>query len=238
MRSMSWTQSSPAFRFPGMTTHDDPFTGHNRSASALLIAGPSVYLLAEFVAAAAWTNPPYSYTYHFISNLGVRGPSELMGQYMLSPLAGVMNTGFFLFGLMIASGFLLLRGLSGWRRALVVGSAALLAVGGVLLALNPGSAEAMEHGSGHALGAMAAFIGGNLLSIGVGIMHQRVGLPSKLGHALFAAGMVGLCAMVTYFVELGCGLNVLLGLVERAIVYPFLFGIVCMGVTLWRRETW
>lgn len=220
-----------------MTTHDNPFAGQNRAAGALLIAGPSVYLVAEFVAAAAWTNPPYSYTYHFISNLGVRGPAELLGQYMLSPLAWVMNTGFFLFGLIIAGGFLLLRGLSGWRRALVVGNATLLALGGVLLALNPGSAEAMEHGSGHALGAMAAFIGGNVLSVGVGVLHERLGLPAKLGRALIAAGAVGLCAMVGYFVDLASGFNVLLGLVERAIVYPFLLGVVCIGITVRRSET-
>lgn len=219
-----------------MTTHDNPFSGQNRTAGALLIAGPSVYLLGEFIAAAAWTNPPYSYTYHFISNLGVRGPSELFGQYMLSPLAWVMNTGFFLFGIMIGCGFVLLRGFSGWRRALVVGNATLLAVGGVLLGLNPGSAEAMEHGSGHALGAMAAFIGGNVLAIAVGVMSQRIGLSPRLGRMLVAFGSLGLCAMVAYFVDLASGLNVLLGLVERAIVYPFLFGIAWTGVTLWHRR--
>jgi hypothetical membrane protein len=219
-----------------MTTHDNPFARQNRAAGALLVAGPSVYLLGEFIAAAAWTNPPYSYTYHFISNLGVRGPSELFGQYMLSPLAWVMNTGFFGFGIPIGCGFLLLRGLSGWRRALVVGNATLLALGGVLLALNPGSAEAMEQGSGHAIGAMAAFIGGNLLSIAVGVMHQRIGLSPKLGRALIAFGTLGLCAMVAYFVDLASGFNVLLGLVERAVVYPFLIGIVCIGVTCWGRH--
>ncbi len=218
-----------------MTTHDNPFARQDRAAGALLIAGPSVYLLGEFIAAAAWTNPPYSYTYHFISNLGVRGPSELFGQYMLSPLARVMNTGFFVFGVLIGCGFFLLRGLSGWRRALVVGKATLLAVGGVLLALNPGSAQAMEHGSGHALGAMAAFIGGNLLAIAVGVMHQRTGLPLKLGRALVAFGSLGLGAMVAYFVALVSGFNLLLGLVERAIVYPFLIGNMWIGTTLWRR---
>jgi hypothetical membrane protein len=219
-----------------MFRHDNLLPEQNRTAGALLIAGPSIYMLGEFIAAAAWTNPPYSYTYHFISNLGVRGPSELFGQYMLSPLAWVMNTGFFLFGILIGCGFLLLRGFSGWRRALVVGTATLLAVGGVLLALNPGSAEAMEQGSGHAIGAMAAFIGGNLLAIVVGVMHQRIGLSPRLGRALIAFGALGLCAMVAYFVDLGSGFNVLLGLVERAVVYPFLFGILWLGVTLRQRR--
>src|SRR5258706_12097441 len=106
-------------------------TMQRRTAGALLIAGPVIFLLAELIAAAAWTDPPYSYTYHFISNLGVRGPSELFGQYMYSPLAWVMNTGFFLFGITILAGVVLLRGLSGWRRWAALVPATLLAVGGV-----------------------------------------------------------------------------------------------------------
>ncbi|WP_409494600.1 hypothetical protein [Amycolatopsis sp. cmx-11-12] len=53
-----------------------------RAAGALLVAGPAIFLLAEFISAAVWTDPAYSYTHHFISNLGVHGPSTLFGQYM------------------------------------------------------------------------------------------------------------------------------------------------------------
>jgi hypothetical membrane protein len=63
-----------------------------RAAGALLIAGPAIFVLGEFIAAAAWTDPAYRYTNHFISDL--HGPSTLFGQYMYSPLAWVMNTGF------------------------------------------------------------------------------------------------------------------------------------------------
>ena len=51
-----------------------------RTAGAVLIAAGLVFFLAEFIAAAAWTDPPYSYTYHYISNLGVRGPAEGSGR--------------------------------------------------------------------------------------------------------------------------------------------------------------
>lgn len=87
-----------------------------RAAGVVLIAGGLIFFLAEFVAAAAWTDPPYSYTYHYISNLGVRGPSEGFGQLMDSPLAWVMNTGFFLFGITSFIGAALLPGLRGRRR--------------------------------------------------------------------------------------------------------------------------
>jgi len=207
-----------------------------RTAGALLIAGPVIFLLAEFIAATAWTDPPYSYTYHFISNLGVRGPSTLFGQYMYSPLAWVMNTGFFLFGLPILAGVAVLPGLLGRHRWAALAPATLLAVGGVLLGLFPGSGEAMNDGTGdlHALGALAGFVGGNVLAIVLGSMHRRVGLSPRLGRALVTVGVIGLVSMVAYFADLVSGLNVLVGLIERGAVHPFLLGLGCAGVALWQ----
>ncbi|WP_406675012.1 DUF998 domain-containing protein [Nonomuraea sp. N2-4H] len=207
----------------------------HRTAGALLIAGPTIFLLAEFIAAAAWTDPPYSYTYHFISNLGVHGPSTLFGQYMYSPLAWVMNTGFFLFGITILAGAAVLRGLRGQHRWAALAPATLLATGGVLLGLFPGSGEAMNDGTGdfHALGALAGFVGGNVLAIALGSMHQRVGLSPKLGRTLVTAGAIGLVSMVAYFADLISGANILVGLIERGAVHPFLLGLICAGAALW-----
>ncbi|MFG1696691.1 DUF998 domain-containing protein [Nonomuraea sp. NPDC049309] len=208
----------------------------NRPAGALLIAGPAIFLLAEFIAAAAWTDPPYSYTYHFISNLGVHGPSTLFGQYMYSPLAWVMNTGFFAFGLTILAGVVALSGPLGRRRWAALVPAALLAAGGVLLGLFPGSGEAMDDGTGdfHGLGAWAGFVGGNVLAIVLGSMRRRVGLSVRLGRALVAVGVIGLVSMVAYFADLVSGVNVLVGLIERGAVHPFLIGLGCAGFALWR----
>ncbi len=210
-----------------------------RNAGALLIAGPVIFLLAEFIAAAAWTDPPYSYTYHFISDLGVRGPSTLFGQYMYSPLAWVMNTGFFLFGITILAGIAVLGGLSGRRRWAALVPATLLAAGGVLLGLFPGSGEAMNDGTGdfHALGALAGFVGGNVLAIVLGSMHRRVDLSPKLGRALVAVGVIGLVSMVAYFADLISGANVLVGLIERGATHPFLIGLICAGVLIWKRRS-
>jgi hypothetical membrane protein len=208
-----------------------------RAAGILLIVGPAIFFLAEFIAAAAWTDPPYSYTYHFISNLGVQGPSELMGQYMYSPLAWVMNSGFFLFGFPILAAAALLPGLRGWRRMTVLLTAAVLAGGGVMLALFPGSGESMTDGTGdfHLLGAIAGFVAGNILAIVLGSMRRRVALPPTVGKALIAAGVVGLLAMAAYFTDLISGANVLVGLIERGIIYPFLVGLICAGAALLAR---
>ena len=129
-----------------------------RTAGVALMASGGIYFVAEFIAAAAWTDPPYSYTHHFISNLGVHGPSTAFGQFMYSPLAWVMNTGFFLFGLAALAGVLMLRGLPGRRRRALIATAVLLAAGSILVALFPGSGEAPGHGADyHGLGAFTAW---------------------------------------------------------------------------------
>jgi len=209
-----------------------------RPAGAMLIAGGAIFLIAEFIAAAAWTDPPYSYTHHFISNLGVHGPSEAFGQFMYSPLAWVMNTGFFLFGLAALAGVALLRDLPGRRRFALLATAALTAAGGVLLALFPGSGEAMENGTAayHGAGAYATIIGGNVLVILLGRTYQRLGATRKLGRTLVVLGVTGLVCLAAFLAVVVAGPGLLIGLVERGAVYPFLIGLICAGASIWRRR--
>jgi hypothetical membrane protein len=216
-----------------------------RAAGALLVTGPAIFLLAEFIAAAAWTDPPYSYTYDFISNLGVRGPSTLFGQYMYSPLAWLMNAAFIVFGLTILVGIVLLRGLWGWRRWATLTPAALLAAGGVLLGLFPGSGEAMEDGTGdlHALGAFAGFLGANVLAIMLGRMHRRVGFSRGTMRALISVGVIGLVSTTLYLLMIvrstggttgGTTIGII-GLIERGATHPFLVGLLCAGASILHR---
>ena len=214
-----------------------------RAAGALLVAGPAIFLLAEFVTAAAWTKPAYSYTYDFISNLGVRGPSTLFGQYMYSPLAPLMNAGFILFGIVILVGISLLRGLPVRHRLALLAPATMLAVGGVLLGIFPGSGESLEDGTGdfHSSGAFLGFIGANVLAILLGRMRQRLGFSSGLGRALIAVGAIGLVSTVLYLAlivsSVGDGGPVIgvIGLIERGATHPFLIGTLCSGVSILSR---
>ncbi|MFI6909498.1 DUF998 domain-containing protein [Nonomuraea sp. NPDC050394] len=210
-----------------------------RTAGAVLIAGGAIFFLAEFVAAAAWTNPPYSYTHHYISNLGVHGPSEAFGQFMYSPLAWVMNTGFFLFGITLFAGTAMLRGLRGRRRWAVLAPATLLAAGGILLAFFPGSGETADNAAidYHALGAFAGIVGGNVLIIMLGWLHRHVAIAQKTGKAMVVLGAIGLVALVGFLALAGSGTNVLIGLVERCAVYPLLIGLICAGASIWNRNT-
>nr|BFE64684.1 hypothetical protein GCM10020063_092100 [Dactylosporangium thailandense] len=232
------TEEKEPPRSPGTGGHSPE---QRPSAGALLIAGPVIFLLAEFVAAMAWTDPAYSYTHHFISNLGVHGPSTLFGQYMYSPLAWVMNTGFFLFGLTILAGTVALRDLSGRRRWATLVPAAMLAVGGVLLALYPGSGEALDNGTGeyHSTGAFCGFIGGNVLAIVLGRRWQRIGVSQRMGRALNVVGVIGLLSMIAYLaliVSAGDSPIGIIGLVERGAVHPFLIGLICAGAAISKRR--
>ncbi|PRY21110.1 DUF998 domain-containing protein [Pseudosporangium ferrugineum] len=207
-----------------------------RATVAALLASGGIYFAAEFIAAAAWTDPPYSYTYHYISNLGVHGPSTGFGQYMYSPLAWVMNAGFILFGIVAFAGIATLRGLPGRRRVPLTATAALLTVGVILVGLFPGSGEALEDGTAdyHGLGAFAAFISGNVLLILLGRAHRLLGIPRGWGRALTGLGIFGFVGLVAFMAAVSTGANVLVGLCERGAVYPIMIGLIGLGAALRR----
>ena len=216
-----------------------PRTMQRRAAGLALAAAGVIFLLAESITAAAWTDPPYSYTYHYISDLGVHGPLEALGQFMYSPLAWVMNTGFFLFGIAVFAGVALLNGLRGWRRWGLCLLALLVGAGGVVLAFFPGDGEADRLGNVdyHGLGAMAAIVGGNVLIILLGRLHRRLGLARKTGKIMVLLGAFGLVSMVAFVVVAGSGANILIGLVERCAVYPVLIGLLCAGLSIGNRQS-
>ncbi|MBO3738535.1 DUF998 domain-containing protein [Actinoplanes flavus] len=208
-----------------------------RTAGIVLIAGGLIFFIAEFIAAAAWTDPPYSYTYHYISNLGVHGPTQGFGQLMYSPLAWVMNLGFLLFGITLFGGTAMLAGLRGPRRWAVNTLAFLLAAGGVLLALFPGSGETPDSGAIdlHSVGALAAIVGGNTLIIILGRAHRHTALAAGTGRTMVALGVVGLLSLAGFLAIAGTSAG-LIGLVERCAVYPILIGFICAGTSLSRND--
>ncbi|MFI0424443.1 DUF998 domain-containing protein [Spongiactinospora sp. 9N601] len=208
-----------------------------RGAGAALMASGGIFFAAEFITAAAWTDPPYSYTYHFISNLGVRGPSTAFGQVMNSPLASVMNSGFFLFGLAALAGVAMLRGLPGRRHWPAIAMAALLAAGGIVLAFFPGSGEVADNGAPdyHFLGAVLGFLSGNVLIILIGRMYRLLGFSRGMGRGLVVAGIIGFVSLVAFGAVLGSGAGLLIGLVERGIIYPFLICFIIVGAALRKR---
>lgn len=206
------------------------------SARILLIAGAMVFFVTEFITAAAWSHPAYSYTYDFISNLGVRGPSTLFGQYMISPLSWLMNTGFVTFGVLLFAGISLLPLKRGWQRWTILLLGLLLAIGGIFVGVFHGSGEALANGTGayHSMGAFLAFISGNVLFGLLGT--KRVGLPidAKARGLLRILGSLGLLCTVLYVVLLIASPDnhpiIIIGLIERGAVYPMLISALYLGI--------
>jgi hypothetical membrane protein len=218
--------------------HRSAGASRRRAAGMALGASGFIFFLAEFVAASAWTDPPYSYTYHYISDLGVHGPSTAFDQYMYSPLAVVMNAGFFLFGIAALAGVVMLPGLPSGRRWSMTLMAVLLAAGGVLVALFPGSAEAIDNGTVmyHGLGAFALFIGGNVLAVLLGAAHPYFGLSRKRGRGSVVLGVLGLISLGAFGVVLAAGTGNFIGFFERGAVYLFLICFIRTGLALTKRE--
>jgi hypothetical protein len=160
---------------------------------------------------------------------------------MYSPLAWVMNAGFFLFGITLFGGTAMLAGMRGPRGWAALTLAFLVAAGGVLLAFFPGTGETPDSGALdlHSLGALASIVGGNLLIIVLGRAHRRAGIAGDTGRAMVALGVFGLGSLVGFMAIAGSSAG-LIGLVERCAVYPLLIGSVCAGTSIWtgqRRPT-
>ena len=159
------------------------------------------YAVLEYVAAAAWHNPPYSYAVNFISDLGNPVPGDVFdGRVIDSPLHLVMDTAFIAQGvLFIAASVLLLGGVKAGRLGRVLlGLAIAHGVGVILVGLFHESSAALHNGVivVHSIGAAAAIIAGNLIPIVIGARGGQWGAPRWLRTASTTLGIIGLAAFV------------------------------------------
>ena len=185
------------------------------------------YFVAEWVAAAAWNDPPYSFSDNYISDLGVIGCSDVC-----SPRHGVMNAGFVMLGVIVATGsFLLIRRLAsgGLARAALM----LMLVSGagdILVGLFPGSVDQDVSGSSpfHAIGAFMAIFAGNagIAILGTAMWRRREHLVLA-GYSM-ASGAVGLVALASFGLDIDLGLGV--GAIERVAADPIVIWMVVVGI--------
>lgn len=205
-----------------------------KAGAIALIVAAIQYVVTEAVAASAWTDPKYDYTFNFISDLGV--PScggEVDGRTVCSPLHAVMNTGFIVQGvLFVVAAVLLFRMLPGRTRWLYLALAVVHSAGITLVGLVHGSPEAAADGSmtWHVLGAMMAIFGGNLVSIVVGRQILVSGIGRGLGITGITLGTLGLiCALLLQTIMNG---NDAAAVFERGAVYPIMVAEFIAGVAL------
>lgn len=194
-----------------------------RTTATALLLGPAAYLAAEAVSAAAWTDPAYSYSYNWISDLGSSTNGTFEGREINSPLYAVMNAGLLAQGLLLALGLLLLsRQLPTRLRRTTVALTAATTAGYLLLAVFHGSPDAAENGTLalHFLGAALAIIGGNAIAILLGAHWWQQPQHRGLGHASVLLGVLGLLAVAALFLTMAS--DAPSGLIERISVYTVL----------------
>lgn len=199
----------------------------------VLVVNTLQWLIIEAVAAAAWTQPPYSYATNYISDLGVPDcGTEFQGRAICSPLHGWMNASFMAEGLLFGLGVLLLsRLVAGRARRVVVALAVAHAVGFVLVGLFHGSQSGPDAGLFiHVAAAGVGIVCANTLAILAGSL-RRLGLPAGYRRFSVAVGVLGLLS--EGLVNLSTSTA---GLFERGGVYSWLlWGVVTGGLLLARQ---
>ena len=199
----------------------------------LILLGPLVSWLAEFITAAAWQDPPYSPLYNWVSHLGLTGPAQTaFGQVANSPLGAVMDTGWVLYGiLLIVGSFLVFDPRGGTRPVIVLALAVLAGVGVALVGIVQGSNANVDNGliAFHTLGAQTVMIAGNTMAIVIGSNGARTGLGRGQSVASVVLGSLGLIAFPLFMADVLTGWMWNVGMFERAVIYPIMIGHVLLG---------
>jgi hypothetical membrane protein len=195
--------------------------------AAVLIVNTVQWVVVEAVAAAAWTDPPYSYLSNYISDLGVPDcGTEFQGRDLCSPLHPLVNTAFIAQGVLFAAGVLVLARLVSGRTRTIVGVLALLhGVGFVLVGLFHGSPDGPSAGLViHVAAAAVGILCANTLAIMAGSVR---GIARPAAYRVFSitVGVLGLLS------EALTGLSArTAGLFERGGVYSWLLWGLVTGV--------
>jgi hypothetical membrane protein len=204
-----------------------------RAGALLILLGPLVSWVAEFITAAAWQNPPYSPLYNWVSHLGLTGPPQTaFGQAADSPLGAVMDTGWVIYGsLLIIGAFLVFDPRKGTRPIIIMILAVLAGVGVSLVGIFQGSNANVDNGliAFHTVGAQGVMLAGNIMAIAVGTGGTRIGLTKGRSLASTALGTAGLIAFPLFMTDVSTGRMWNIGLFERAVIYPIMIGHALLG---------
>ncbi|WP_369198732.1 DUF998 domain-containing protein [Streptomyces djakartensis] len=204
-----------------------------RTGALLILLGPLVSWIAEFITAAAWQDPPYSPLHNWVSHLGLTGPPQTaFGQVANSPLGVVMDTGWVIYGtLLIVGAFLLFDPRKGPRPVIIVSLAVLAGVGVSLVGIFQGSNTNVDNGliAFHTVGAQGVMLAGNIMAIAVGTGGARIGLSRGRSIASTALGTAGLIAFPLFMTDVVTGWMWNIGLFERAVIYPIMIGHALLG---------
>lgn len=198
-----------------------------RIGAILFLIAPIIFLVIEAIVASAWNNPVYSYTYNFISDLGIPVVTEFEGRTVSSPLFSVMNLGFIAYADIFVVAFcMIFHALPIKRRVIAIILAALYGVGWTFVGLFPGYnwPGAFMHG----IGAIPILFGGNIALMIYGVSFNK--LIQKRWFPIISAclGIVGLIGTFTCIFSSGD----YRGFLERIAIYPMFMWEVMAGILL------
>ncbi|MER5697985.1 DUF998 domain-containing protein [Streptomyces mirabilis] len=204
-----------------------------RAGALLILLGPLVSWVAEFITAAAWQDPPYSPLYNWVSHLGLTGPPQTaFGQVANSPLGALMDTGWVIYGtLLIVGAILVFDPREGTRPIVIMILAVLAGVGVSLVGVFQGSNANVDNGliAFHTVGAQGVMLAGNIMAIVVGAGGTRIGLTRGRSIASIILGTAGLIAFPLFMTDVFTGWMWNVGLFERAVIYPIMIGHALLG---------
>lgn len=196
------------------------------AAGALWIFAGAAYLTLEAVAAVRF-RPDYNYADNFVSDLGVTTAGTLHGRMVDSPLAYLMNAGFYVQGTFFLFGALLVAyAVRPTRAGLFVGLAVVNAVGNILVGTIHSGPAAEVDGTAwlHGAGAVAAIAGGNLAILAGSALVRKAGATQSYHVVSVGLAAAGLLSFTVLAIDIKAAVEGPLraGVSERGGVYSII----------------
>ena len=190
-------------------------------AGIVFIIGSLYYIIAEAISATYFNASLFNtYVFHTISELGIPNPN--------SPLFWLMNSAFILIGLtLIFSNFYRLKDFIVKNKVFFYIFTLITGLGVIIVGLIHGG-NPLTLGY-HALGAVMAILGGNILLI---ITSRSMGEFSAFQKATLTLGIIGLAAFWIMFFSMDSSY---MPVFERLSVYPLVIWSFLAGLFLLRK---
>jgi hypothetical membrane protein len=202
----------------------------------LWIVGVLQFLVAMVVVQLAWSNPSYSLTQNYISDLGAVHCGTFASHNVCSPLHEVFNGSIILLGLLLILGVLLLPTAFPNRSSRRVGLGLLVVAG--IGAIGVGLSPEDYNLTVHSISALLSFVGGGLALIVLGFAMFRDTRWDGYRAFSILSGLVALVALGLFLGGAyhwgGIWSDWGVGGIERLVVAPVLLWALVAGIHLVR----
>jgi hypothetical membrane protein len=180
------------------------------------------YYIVQIIVAVAWSTS-YSLRLNTISDLGNTVCGLYGSRYVCSPLHGLMNLSFFILGVTMILGSILIYQEFKETQGSAAGftAMAIAGFGTILVAFFPENTNSTLH----LLGASFPFLIGNA---GIVILGFALELPKTLKIYTILSGIVSLIALVLFSYHFYLGLGI--GGMERIVGYPQTMWLIVFGI--------